>query len=131
MGWALVHILSIWAVGSIPTRPRGEDLYMTFPVETDPVIQIQVTPKQVVNMTVGEFSDISKKNRESYNQILDTLKYDNMTDVFDYNPLLKGGIGGLGGADGQLEKSPGEFWSWLPPTWATFLTGEYCCFIPA
>jgi hypothetical protein len=79
-----------WA---LPTKLKGQDLYLSFPTDLlepeNVTVTIQYNDTVFANLTVSEFQNLSRPNRSSYNKIFDILKVDNLTRL-DYNPLLVG-----------------------------------------
>ena len=108
-----------WFVKTVDgARLKGEDLYEAIPVEADApvVVEVMVTPSKTVYLTLEQFQDLAILNREFYNNILQTLRF-NISSGLEYNPLLRG----LPDADATT----GGFWgTLLPPTWADYMTGK-------
>ena len=101
-------------------RLKGEDLYEAIPVEEDApvVVEVMVTPTKTVNLTLEQFQDLANLNREFYNNILQTLRF-NISSGLEYNPLLRGL------PDADADATTGGFWgTLLPPTWADYMTGK-------
>ncbi len=81
-----------WFVRTVDgARLKGEDLYEAIPVEEDApvVVEVMVTPTKTVNLTLEQFQDLANLNREFYNNILQTLRF-NISSGLEYNPLLRG-----------------------------------------
>jgi hypothetical protein len=56
----------------VPVVSAVRDRWRNFPEET--LLEIQDTPNTVVNVTVPEFQNISKSNRDAYNSVFHLLK---------------------------------------------------------
>ena len=110
-----------WFVGTVDcARLKGEDLYEAIPIEEDGpvVVEVMVTPTKTVNLTLEQFQDLANLNREFYNSILQTLRF-NISSGLEYNPLLRGM------QDAPKDAATGGFWgTLLPPTWADYMTGK-------
>ena len=92
--WVVVIFLLATTVAATPTKYRGQDLYLSLPVELDLAVEnttvtVQYNNTVFANLTLADFQNISKANRSSYNKVLDTLNVENGTQL-DQNPLLIG-----------------------------------------
>lgn len=92
--WAVVIWFVATTVSATPTKYRGQDLYLSLPVELDlgvenTTVTVQYNNTVFANLTLADFQNISRANRSSYNKVLDTLNVENGTQL-DQNPLLIG-----------------------------------------
>ena len=103
---------------SWPARPKGEDLFLSYPSDPD-IVEVRLTPNITVNLTVSEISNVSRPNRDEYNAILRTLKVNE--NRYDKNILLKGLIPDPVPSSGANDDYSGFF----PPTWAALIEGKF------
>ena len=88
--WVVVIFLFATTVSATPTKYRGQDLYLSLPVELEnTTVTVQYNNTVFANLTLADFQNVSKANRSSHNKILDSLNFENGTQI-DQNPLLIG-----------------------------------------
>ena len=129
--WVLIVALfgPVWA---LPTKLKGQDLYLSFPTDLlepeNVTVTVQFNDTTFANLTVSEFQNLSRPNRSSYNKILDILKVDNVTKL-DHNPLLVGLKADTSG-EALAPNPPGRDSNTvlaldLPVEWMDFFKGNY------
>jgi len=122
-GHILLFALLMAFVTARPMRPKGEDLFESYPTNdfipvddgADKFVEIQYTPTKFVNMSLADFTKVASANRDVYNDILRTLGVNNTT-LFEYNPLLRG-----------LDESKYSVVDYFPPSWNNTLKGNLFC----
>ena len=127
---ALILFLAIQAVGAMPTRLKGADIFISVPTEIpkDNVL-VQLNSTTMTSIPVSNFSTITAPHRVLYNQYLDALNHTSGLK-FDYNMLLTGIRPKADeAATGQVEEQitlpqDQDVWSKLPLGWADFFKGK-------
>ena len=116
------------------SRVLGPDLWKTFP--NIDFVHVQDTVNSTVNVSVADFSNITKSNRDAYNAIFATLKV-NETKMA-VNPLLVGlnrttipldhfsnTNGTLEGVFGPKDADTGLLEAWTGISWQQIMEGGF------
>ena len=114
----------------VPVVGAVKDRWRNFPEET--LLEIQDTPNTVVNVTVPEFQNISKSNRDAYNSVFHLLKVNHT--LAPVNILLHGlngtvpnGTEAKSGPEDAGAEVPGRHTfggGVLPDDWVEILRGK-------